>query len=70
MKSVATRRATRSRVRGVRAPKPLLPAAIEKGFTPRQRQVLDALEELIASEGLADATMAQIAARLNCSLRT
>jgi len=70
VKPTAVRRVTRPRVRGVPAPRPLLPASIEKGLTPRQRQVLDALEELIASEGLADATMAQIAARLNCSLRT
>lgn len=54
----------------MRAPRPLLPPAIEKGLTPRQRQVLDSLEDLIAGEGLAGSTMAQIAAQVNCSLRT
>jgi len=68
--SPAAKQTPRSPIPGVRAPRPLLPAAIEKGLTPRQRQVLDSLEELIASEGLADSTMAQIAAQVNCSLRT
>lgn len=70
MRSGATGKAVAVSAISVRAPRPLLPAAIENGLTPRQRQVLDELEDLIAGEGLADATMAQIAARLNCSLRT
>ncbi len=60
----------RIRLRGVRPPKPLLPPEIEERLTDRQRQLLDELEELVVQEGLADVTMAQIAARVNCSLRT
>ena len=60
----------RIRLPGVRPPKPLLPPEIEERLTERQRQLLDQLEELIVGEGLADVTMAQIAARVNCSLRT
>ena len=55
---------------GVRAPKPLLSPETERRLTARQRQVLDALEELVVLEGLADLTMAEIAAHVNCSLRT
>jgi AcrR family transcriptional regulator len=60
----------RIRLPGVRPPKPLLPLEIEERLTNRQRQLLDQLEELVIGEGLADVTMAQIAARVNCSLRT
>ncbi len=55
---------------GVRAPKPLLAPATERRLTARQRELLDQLEELVAAEGLAELTMAEIAARVNCSLRT
>lgn len=55
---------------GVRAPSPLLPPEAERRLTSRQRQVLDALEQLVVSEGLADRTMAELAALVNCSLRT
>jgi AcrR family transcriptional regulator len=55
---------------GVRAPKPLLPPETERRLTARQRQVLDQLEELVVADGLAELTMAEIAARVNCSLRT
>jgi AcrR family transcriptional regulator len=54
----------------VRAPKPLLPPETERRLTARQRQLLDQLEELVAAERLADLTMAEIAAEVNCSLRT
>jgi AcrR family transcriptional regulator len=54
----------------VRAPRPLLPPETEKKLTERQRQVLDALEQLVAGEELAELTMADIAAEVNCSLRT
>jgi AcrR family transcriptional regulator len=54
----------------VRAPKPLLPPETERRLTARQRQLLDELEKLVAAEGLADLTMAEIAAKVNCSLRT
>ncbi|HIG01668.1 MAG TPA: TetR/AcrR family transcriptional regulator [Myxococcales bacterium] len=60
----------RIRLPGVRPPKPLLPLEIERRLTNRQRELLDELESLVVGEGLADVTMAQIAARVNCSLRT
>lgn len=55
---------------GVRPPKPLLSAEAERRLTARQREVLDALEALVVTEGLAGLTMAGIAASVNCSLRT
>jgi AcrR family transcriptional regulator len=63
-------RSTRLRFPGVRAPKPLLAPEAERRLTPRQREVLDELERLVVKGGLAGLTMAQIAARVNCSLRT
>jgi len=60
----------RVRFPGVRAPKPLLPAEAERRLTARQRELLDALEGHLAGKGLADLTMAEIAAMVNCSLRT
>jgi AcrR family transcriptional regulator len=64
------RKASRIRLRGLRAPRPLLPAETERRLTPRQRQVLDVLEERVLTESLAELTMAQIAALASCSLRT
>jgi len=55
---------------GVRAPKPLLSPESEQRLTARQLQLLDELEELVQVGGLADLTMAQIAAQVNCSMRT
>ncbi len=63
-------RHTHARLPGVRAPKPLLPPDAEQRLTERQRQVLDALEELVVRSGLADLTMAEIAGQVGCSLRT
>ncbi len=63
-------RRERLRVPGVRAPKPLLAPEAERRLTPRQREVLDELEGLVVRGELAGLTMAQIAARMNCSLRT
>jgi AcrR family transcriptional regulator len=60
----------RLRFPGVRAPKPLLAPETERRLTARQRELLDELEELVAAEGLAELTMAEIAAQVNCSLRT
>jgi len=60
----------RLRFPGVRAPKPLLAPETERRLTARQRQLLDELEELVVAKGLADLTMAEIAAAVNCSLRT
>jgi len=68
--SLAATRPARPRFPGVRAPKPLLAAEAEARLTPRQREVLGALEELVVRGGFADLTMAQMAARVNCSLRT
>jgi len=55
---------------GVRAPRPLLSTEAERRLSPRQLGLLDELEEHLARGGVADLTMAQIAARANCSLRT
>lgn len=55
---------------GVRAPKPLLDAEAEQRLTDRQREILDELESVGAEAGFASQTMAEIAARMNCSLRT
>lgn len=60
---------TQRRLRAVRRPRPLLGRQRERELTDRQRQILDAMEDLVAG-GFADLTMAELAARLNCSLRT
>jgi AcrR family transcriptional regulator len=61
---------SRRRFPGVRAPQPLLSPEAEGRLTPRQRELLDELEALVVRGGFAELTMAQIAARVNCSLRT
>lgn len=55
---------------GVRAPKPLLARESERRLSARQQGLLDELEDLVSNEGLAELTMAEIAAKMNCSLRT
>ncbi len=60
----------RLRFPGVRAPKPLLSPHAERQLSARQLELLDELEERLLREGLADLTMAEIAARVGCSLRT
>ena len=60
----------RLRFPGVRAPKPLLAPETERRLTARQLELLDELEEHVAAGGLAELTMAEIAAKVNCSLRT
>ncbi len=55
---------------GVRAPQPLLDPEAEKRLTDRQKEILDELETAGAEEGFSSQTMAEIAARMNCSLRT
>ena len=50
-------------------PRPLLDRERERALTDRQRELLDQLGTMF-DEGFADLTMAEIAARLNCSLRT
>jgi AcrR family transcriptional regulator len=56
-------------IRSVPAPQPLLPREREEGLTVRQREILDELG-CIVEEGWSELTMADLAARLNCSLRT
>ena len=60
----------RMRLPGVRAPKPLLSAESARQLTARQLELLEELEGIVGSEGVSDRTMAEIAARLGCSLRT
>ena len=60
----------RVRFPGVRAPKPLLSREAERQLSARQLELLDDLEAQLLQGGLADLTMAQIASRLGCSLRT
>ena len=60
---------TQQRLRGVRRPRPVLGRERERALTDRQRELLDQMEHLFAN-GFADLTMAGLAARLNCSLRT
>lgn len=55
---------------GVRPPKPLLSPETERRLTARQKELLDHLEELVTRKGVAERTMADIAAAVNCSLRT
>ena len=57
------------RIRAVPAPKPVLSRARERRLTDRQRDILDQLGTMF-DEGFAELTMAELAARLNCSLRT
>ena len=60
---------TQRRLRAVRRPRPVLGLGRERTLTDRQRELLDQMEHLFAN-GFADLTMAGLAARLNCSLRT
>lgn len=57
------------RLRAVRRPRPVLGRARERQLTDRQRALLDELEAIVA-DGFADLTMAELAGRLGCSLRT
>ena len=68
--SFGAARERKGHIAEVQAPQPLLPAAAESRLTSRQREILGALESLALQDGFADLTMAQLAARLNCSLRT
>ena len=65
-----SRKDGRLRFPGVRPPKPLLSAEAERQLGARQLELLDELEEKLLGEGLADLTMAEIAALVSCSLRT
>jgi AcrR family transcriptional regulator len=70
----AASRSSLSRLRGilarVRAPKRRLSRKAESALSPRQLEILDVLEEWILRGGFADVTMAEIAKRAGCSMRT
>jgi AcrR family transcriptional regulator len=57
------------RLQAVPRPTPVLSRERERELTDRQREVLDHLSRMF-DDGFADLTMAGIAARANCSLRT
>jgi len=57
------------RIRAVPAPRPVLDRERESRLTERQRELLDQLGTVF-DEGFEDLTMADLAKRLNCSLRT
>ncbi|NIR35096.1 MAG: hypothetical protein GWN79_14730, partial [Actinobacteria bacterium] len=57
------------RIAAVPRPTPVLSRERAAALTPRQRELLDQLTEL-ARDGFSHLTMADLAARLNCSLRT
>jgi AcrR family transcriptional regulator len=59
----------RRRLAAVCRPRPIMGRDRERALTERQRELLDQMERLI-SGGFATLTMAELAARLNCSLRT
>ena len=76
-RSAGDSNADRDRSRGARglipsvpSPKRLLAPETEQALTTRQLEILDALEDSIMVESLAGVTMAEIAKRMNCSLRT
>jgi len=70
LKTARADKGERLRFPGVRAPAPLLSADAEGQLSPRQVDLLDELEERILHGGLAELTMAEIAAQSGCSLRT
>jgi AcrR family transcriptional regulator len=57
------------RLAAVPAPPPVLTRERAAALTPRQWEILDELGRLF-DKGFADVTMAELAGRLNCSLRT
>lgn len=60
----------RRRALAVRRPRAVLDVERERSLTARQREVLDHLGIIMTAEGFATLTMADLASRLNCSLRT
>lgn len=72
MSKAALKRAPRRRdsIKSVRAPKRLMDLETERSLTTRQLEILDALEDSIMVDSLAGVTIAEIAKRMNCSLRT
>ncbi len=67
--ATGTRSDLTRRLRAIPAPLPMLDRDREHQLTSRQREILDELGSMF-HHGFADLTMAEIAARLNCSLRT
>lgn len=57
------------RLRAIRPPQPVLDRAAERELTNRQREILAELNKMFR-DGFAHLTMAEVASRLNCSLRT
>ena len=57
------------RIRLVRGPKPKLSRERSETLTSRQREILDDLTKLVR-DGFSHLTMADLATKLNCSLRT
>lgn len=55
---------------GVRAPRRRLSRSTEQSLTARQLEILDTLDESVLSGGFSALTMAEIAKRMTCSLRT
>ena len=66
----ADRPLKRMRLAGVRAPKPVLDPVIEKNLSARQLELLDDLQHQVKQDQFAHWTMAEIASRMGCSLRT
>ena len=58
-----------ARLRSVPPPAPVLSREREEQLTDRQREILDELSRIF-DKGFLDITMAELAAQLNCSLRT
>lgn len=68
--SVSRRAAVNRVLSSARAPKRKLSRDAEQALTPRQLEILDALEDWVLRGGVADVTIAAIAKRMGCSLRT
>ena len=68
MTAAPTGKDARVRFPGVRPLKPLLSREAERQLSARQLELLDELEEKFLREGLADLTMAEIAALLGWGL--
>ncbi|MDW3218286.1 MAG: hypothetical protein R8F63_06705 [Acidimicrobiales bacterium] len=69
MSETATLTALEERLRSVPRPVPLMSRDDHATLTRRQREILDELTDLIV-DGFSHLTMADLAARLGCSLRT
>ncbi len=57
-------------MRAVTPPRPVMTRQREAALTDRQREILDELGRMVSADGFINLTMADLAARLNCSLRT